>query len=81
MTSPRALFGPTASLWTADTERAEALGASVETGTVFMNRADCLEPALCRTGCKLTGKGGGLSEIVYRNLTCPKSFHLKKGPG
>ena len=46
-----------------------------------MNRADRLEPALCGTGCKPAGKGGGLSEIGDRNLTCPKSVHLKKGPG
>ena len=52
-------FGLTASLWTTDAERAEALGHRVETGTVFMNRADYLDPALCWTGCKLTGKGGG----------------------
>ena len=71
-------FGLTASLWTADTDRAEALGARIETGTVFQNRADYLDPALCWTGCKLTGKGGGLSEIGYHNLTRPKSYHLKR---
>ncbi len=74
-------FGLTASIWTTDAERAEALGHRVETGTVFMNRADYLDPALCWTGCKLTGKGGGLSEIGYHNLTRPKSFHLKKVAG
>ncbi|MDE0710947.1 MAG: hypothetical protein OXH60_02295 [Rhodospirillales bacterium] len=46
-----------------------------------MNRADYLDPALCWTGCKLTGKGGGLSKIGYHNLTRPKSFHLKKASG
>ncbi|MGR3564899.1 MAG: aldehyde dehydrogenase family protein [Heliomarina sp.] len=71
-------FGLTASLWTQDVERAEALGAELETGTVFMNRADYLDPALCWTGCKSTGKGGSLSEIGYHNLTRPKSYHLKK---
>ena len=71
-------FGLTASLWTQDVERAEALGAEIETGTVFMNRADYLDPALCWTGCKSTGKGGSLSEIGYHNLTRPKSYHLKK---
>ncbi len=71
-------FGLTASLWTNDPERAERLGNAIETGTVFMNRADYLDPALCWTGCKLTGKGGGLSVIGYHNLTRPKSFHLKK---
>ncbi len=74
-------FGLTASLWTTDAERAEALGNRVETGTVFMNRADYLDPALCWTGCKFTGKGGGWSEIGYHNLTRPKSFYLKKASG
>ncbi len=71
-------FGLTASLWTADPERAAAIGARIETGTVFMNRADYLDPALCWTGCKNTGRGGGLSVIGYHNLTRPKSYHFKK---
>jgi len=71
-------FGLTASLWTQDTERAEAIADRIETGTVFMNRADYLDPALCWTGCKDTGRGGGLSVIGYHNLTRPKSYHLKK---
>jgi acyl-CoA reductase-like NAD-dependent aldehyde dehydrogenase len=71
-------FGLTASLWTQDTNRAEAIADQIETGTVFMNRADYLDPALCWTGCKNTGRGGGLSIIGYHNLTRPKSYHLKK---
>ena len=71
-------FGLTASLWTKDPARAEAIGARLETGTVFMNRADYLDPALCWTGCKNTGRGGALSFIGYHNLTRPKSYHLKK---
>jgi acyl-CoA reductase-like NAD-dependent aldehyde dehydrogenase len=71
-------FGLTASLWTQDTARAEAIADQIETGTVFMNRADYLDPALCWTGCKDTGRGGGLSVIGYHNLTRPKSYHLKK---
>lgn len=71
-------YGLTASLWTADPARAERLGAGIETGTVFMNRADYLDPALCWTGCKATGRGGALSEIGYHNLTRPKSFYLRK---
>ncbi|WP_424985638.1 aldehyde dehydrogenase family protein [Microbulbifer sp. S227A] len=73
-------YGLTASIWTADTARAEAIGAQLETGTVFMNRADYLDPALCWTGCKDTGRGGGLSVIGYHNLTRPKSYHLRKLP-
>ena len=71
-------FGLTASLWTQDTKRAEAIADRIETGTVFMNRADYLDPGLCWTGCKDTGRGGGLSVIGYHNLTRPKSYHLKK---
>ena len=71
-------FGLTASLWTQNTNRAEAIADQIETGTVFMNRADYLDPALCWTGCKATGRGGGLSSIGDHNLTRPKSYHLKK---
>ncbi|MFD0859595.1 aldehyde dehydrogenase family protein [Roseovarius aquimarinus] len=71
-------YGLTASLWTADVARAQAVGDRIETGTVFMNRADYLDPGLCWTGCKDTGRGGGLSVIGYHNLTRPKSYHLKK---
>ncbi|MCK0139899.1 aldehyde dehydrogenase family protein [Aliiroseovarius sp. F47248L] len=71
-------FGLTASLWTRDLERAQSVGDRVETGTVFLNRADYLDPGLCWTGCKNTGRGGGLSVIGYQNLTRPKSYHLKK---
>jgi acyl-CoA reductase-like NAD-dependent aldehyde dehydrogenase len=71
-------FGLTASLWTPDVARAQAVGDRIETGTVFLNRADYLDPGLCWTGCKNTGRGGGLSVIGYHNLTRPKSYHLKK---
>ncbi len=71
-------FGLTASLWTTNTARAEKIGLQLQTGTVFMNRCDYLDPALCWTGCKNTGRGGGLSQIAYHNLTRPQSFHLKK---
>lgn len=71
-------YGLTASLWTKDVERAARLGNQLETGTVFMNRADYLDPALCWTGVKETGRGGSLSVLGFHNLTRPKSFHLRK---
>jgi acyl-CoA reductase-like NAD-dependent aldehyde dehydrogenase len=71
-------YGLTVSLWTQDPDRAERLGDRLETGTVFMNRADYLDPALCWTGCKNTGRGGSLSILGFHNLTRPKSYHLKK---
>ncbi|KAB2656151.1 aldehyde dehydrogenase family protein [Brucella tritici] len=72
------IYGLTASLWTADTDHAATLGDRIETGTVFMNRCDYLDPALVWTGVKDTGKGAALSPIGYGNLTRPKSFHLRE---
>jgi acyl-CoA reductase-like NAD-dependent aldehyde dehydrogenase len=71
-------FGLTAALWTQDYARAEAIADEIDTGTVFTNRCDYLDPALCWTGCKDTGRGGGLSQIGFHNLTRPKSYHMKK---
>jgi acyl-CoA reductase-like NAD-dependent aldehyde dehydrogenase len=72
-------FGLTASIWTSDAAKAEQIGDRIETGTVFMNRCDYLDPALCWTGCKDTGRGAGLSILGIQALTRPKSYHLKKG--
>ena len=71
-------YGLTASIWTGDTDHAAAIGDRVETGTVFMNRCDYLDPALVWTGVKDTGKGAALSAIGYENLTRPKSYHLRE---
>ena len=71
-------YGLTASLWTQDPERAGRIGREIETGTVFMNRCDYLDPALVWTGVKQTGRGGSLSVLGFHNLTRPKSYHLKK---
>jgi acyl-CoA reductase-like NAD-dependent aldehyde dehydrogenase len=71
-------YGLTASIWTEDLDAAAKIGARVETGTVFANRCDYVDPALVWTGVKDTGKGGSLSEIGYANLTQPKSFHLRE---
>ncbi|MEZ5780355.1 MAG: aldehyde dehydrogenase family protein [Rhizobiaceae bacterium] len=70
-------YGLTASIWTRDIDHAEKIGDRVETGTVFMNRCDYLDPALVWTGVKDTGKGVALSALGYDNLTRPKSYHLR----
>jgi acyl-CoA reductase-like NAD-dependent aldehyde dehydrogenase len=74
-------YGLTASIWTSDLERAEHLGASVETGTWFMNRCDYLDPELAWVGVKDSGRGCSLSTLGYAQLTRPKSFHLRHTPG
>ncbi len=70
-------YGLTASIWTSDEAAAISIGDRVETGTVFMNRCDYLDPALVWTGVKETGKGAALSELGYLSLTRPKSYHLR----
>ncbi|WP_274380652.1 aldehyde dehydrogenase family protein [Oleomonas cavernae] len=70
-------YGLTAAIWTSDAQAAESIGDRLETGTVFMNRCDYLDPALAWTGVKDTGRGATLSRVGYEYLTRPKSFHLR----
>ena len=62
-------FGLTASVWTADRDRAERFAAALATGTVYMNRCDALDPALPWTGCGDSGKGSTLSRYGFLHLT------------
>ena len=71
-------YGLTASIWTRDMDAAERIGREIETGTVYMNRADYLDPGLAWTGVKDTGRGATLSRVGYESLTRPKSFHLRE---
>ncbi|MCW5692626.1 MAG: aldehyde dehydrogenase family protein [Pseudolabrys sp.] len=70
-------YGLTAAIWTSDEQAALTIGRQIETGTVFMNRCDYLDPALAWTGVKDTGRGVSLSEIGYDMLTRAKSYHLR----
>jgi acyl-CoA reductase-like NAD-dependent aldehyde dehydrogenase len=58
-------------------DAARAIGDEIQTGTVFMNRCDYLDPALTWTGVKETGRGATLSKVGYEALTRPKSYHLR----
>jgi acyl-CoA reductase-like NAD-dependent aldehyde dehydrogenase len=71
-------YGLTASVWTTDLDRAEKIGDRVDTGTVFANRCDYLDPGLTWTGVKDTGRGASLSKFGYDALTRPKSYHLRQ---
>jgi acyl-CoA reductase-like NAD-dependent aldehyde dehydrogenase len=70
-------YGLTASIWTRDMDAAESIGREIETGTVYMNRCDYLDPGLAWTGVKDTGRGATLSRVGYESLTRPKSYHLR----
>jgi acyl-CoA reductase-like NAD-dependent aldehyde dehydrogenase len=71
-------FGLTAAVWTRDEGVAARIGDRLETGTVFMNRCDYLDPALAWTGVRHSGRGVSLSRLAYEHLTRPKSFHLRR---
>ncbi len=73
-------YGLTASVWTEDADAARSLGDALDTGTVFMNRCDYLDPELAWVGVKLSGRGCTLSAVGYEHLTRPKSFHLRAAP-
>jgi len=73
-------FGLTATIFSTDAARAEALGDELETGTVFLNRCDYLDPALAWTGVKNSGRGCTLSRVGFEQLTRPKSYHFKVAP-
>ena len=70
-------FGLTAAIFSADAVRAEEIGDALETGTVFLNRCDYLDPALAWTGVKNSGRGCTLSSVGFEQLTRPKSYHFK----
>jgi acyl-CoA reductase-like NAD-dependent aldehyde dehydrogenase len=69
-------YGLTASIWTQDKNEAYHIGKQLETGTVFMNRCDYLDPALAWVGVKKSGRGCTLSRVGFEQLTRPKSFHF-----
>ena len=74
-------FGLSASIWTRDEGAAEAIGERINTGTVYMNRCDYLDPALAWTGVGQSGRGCTLSRVGYEQLTRPKSYHFRVRAG
>ena len=71
-------YGLTASIWTQDENAMLALANDIETGTVFMNRCDYLDPALAWVGVKDSGRGCALSYLGFAQVTRPKSIHIRE---
>jgi acyl-CoA reductase-like NAD-dependent aldehyde dehydrogenase len=70
-------YGLSASIWSEDPQAAQSIAPALETGTVFLNRCDYLDPALAWTGVKDTGRGATLGILGYEHLTRPKSYHFR----
>ena len=62
-------YGLTASIWTADPEKALVIGDGIETGTWFMNRCDYIDPALAWVGAKDSGLGFSMSKAGFSQFT------------
>lgn len=70
-------YGLTSSIWTRSEQAYLNLVDEIETGTVFMNRCDYLDPALPWTGYKESGRGISLSRYGYDAVTKAKSLHIR----
>ncbi len=70
-------YGLTSAIFTANIENSKKFADSVESGTVFMNRCDFLDPALAWTGVKNSGCGTSLSKYGFMHVTRRKSLHFK----
>jgi acyl-CoA reductase-like NAD-dependent aldehyde dehydrogenase len=72
-------YGLTSAIYTRDQGRAERFAALADTGTVFMNRCDYLDPALPWTGVRDSGRGTALSKYGFYSMTRRKAIHFRVG--
>ncbi len=70
-------YGLTSAIYTRNLERAERFAAGADTGTVFLNRCDYLDPALPWTGVRDSGRGTTLSRFGFYSLTRRKAIHFR----
>ena len=71
-------YGLTSGIFTKNAQLAAEFAKGVNTGTVFMNRCDYLDPALPWTGVKNSGVGSSLSKYGFYGVTRRKAIHFKK---
>mgnify|MGYP002394639247 FL=1 len=74
-------YGLTASIWTADLDRAQALGRQVRSGTLYVNRCDHADINLPWGGVKQSGVGRSYGEEGLRELTQQRAWHIRPLPG
>jgi len=72
------VYGLTASVWTADRDRAERFAAKLRFGTVFQNRCDFGDPRLPWSGVGQSGRGHSMSVLGFDALTRTRALHFRK---
>ena len=70
-------YGLTSVIFSTNMAEAETFLAEVDSGTVFLNRCDYLDPALPWTGVRDSGLGSCLSKYGILGLTRKKAKHFK----
>jgi acyl-CoA reductase-like NAD-dependent aldehyde dehydrogenase len=70
-------YGLTAGVYTRDEQRARAILARINTGSVYWNCCDRVSPRLPWSGRKHSGQGSTLSYLGIRAFLRPKAWHLK----
>lgn len=70
-------YGLTASVYTANHERAEKILSQLDAGSGYWNCCDRVSAALPWSGRKYSGIGATLSHQGLRAFTKPKSYHLR----
>jgi acyl-CoA reductase-like NAD-dependent aldehyde dehydrogenase len=71
-------YGLTAGVYSADRERARAILAQVNTGSVYWNCCDRVSPRLPWTGRRHSGLGSTLGLEGIRAFLQPKAWHLRE---
>jgi acyl-CoA reductase-like NAD-dependent aldehyde dehydrogenase len=69
-------YGLTNSIYTGNRELAMNIGKHLQSGTVFMNKCDYVDPYLPWTGYKDSGKGSSCSHLGFNYVTKPKSYNF-----
>ncbi len=71
-------YGLTASVYSNNQQRAEAILQKADTGTAYWNCCDRVSAALPWSGRRHSGIGSTLGHIGLRAFTHPRAWHLKK---
>lgn len=70
-------YGLTASIWSGDVETAQALGARVRSGTLYINRCDHADLSLPWGGVRQSGVGRSYAREGFDELTVARAHHVR----